>query len=61
MTPIADELKRRAAQVADLSAQLGHRVDLASLGVTDRTGELALGPAGEAVSQRRLSDVSGGR
>lgn len=50
MTPIADELKRRAAQVADLSAQLGHRVDLASLGVTDRTGELALGPAGEAVS-----------
>lgn len=50
MSPIAKELKRWAARVAELSAQLGQQVDLESLGVTDRAGELALGPAGEAIS-----------
>jgi crotonobetainyl-CoA:carnitine CoA-transferase CaiB-like acyl-CoA transferase len=50
MNPIGAELARYAGRVAELSAQLGRRVDLLAMGVTDRSGELALGPAGEVVS-----------
>lgn len=50
MSPIAAELARRGARVAALSTRLGRRVDLGSLGVTDRAGELTLGPAGQTVS-----------
>jgi hypothetical protein len=50
MNPIGAELALYAGRVAELSAQLGRPVDLLAMGVTDRSGELALGPAGEVVS-----------
>lgn len=37
-------------RIASLTAAQGRRVDVAALGITDRTGELALGPPGGAVS-----------
>ena len=46
MSPIAPALGLQAAQVADLTARLGRRVDVANLGILDRAGQLALGPPG---------------
>ncbi|MBL8771262.1 MAG: CoA transferase [Phenylobacterium sp.] len=48
--PIGKALRRHAQGVAEASAALGREVDVAALGVTDRDGELPLGPAGELVS-----------
>lgn len=50
MSPIAKALGRSARLVADLTAARGRSVDVAALGVTDRQGELPLGPAGGLAS-----------
>lgn len=47
LEPVLAEL---GARVADLSARLGRRVDVAALGVLDRTGELPLAAPGGLVS-----------
>ena len=46
MSPIAPVLARLGADVADLSAGFGRRVDPATLGVSDRTGLLQLDEPG---------------
>lgn len=50
MSPIAAVLAEAREEIATLTRGLGRRVDIASLGVTDRTGELPLGPPGRLVS-----------
>lgn len=50
MSPLAPVLAAQSAEVARLTARLGRRVDVESLGITDRTGQLALGPPGGLVS-----------
>jgi hypothetical protein len=50
LSPIQPVLRRLSAEIAQTTARLGRRVDVAKLGITDRTGELALGPAGGLVS-----------
>jgi len=44
MSPIRPALDALCAEVSDLSARLGRRVDPATLGVLDRTGHLPLAP-----------------
>lgn len=49
--------------IGELTAALGQRVDVASLGITDRAGELPLGPPGGPVSPNgacRLFQVADG-
>ena len=46
MNPIAPVLDALSADIARLSADLGRRVDVASLNATDRRGHLALGAPG---------------
>lgn len=46
MSPVAGPLRRLAAQIADLSAALGRRVDLDLPALTERTGDLELAPPG---------------
>ena len=50
MSPIGRALKKSSRLVADLTAARGRPVDVAALRVTDRQGELPLGPAGGLVS-----------
>ncbi len=50
MNPAAAAIARLSASIADRSAALGRRVDVAVLGVTDREGELPLTPAGGLIS-----------
>lgn len=50
MSPIASVLRNQARKIAALTGDLGRRVQVAGLGITDRAGELPLGPAGELVS-----------
>jgi len=50
VSAIGGVLTERFRQISEVSRQLGRAVDVAALGVTDRAGELPLGPAGEAVS-----------
>ncbi|QUD90391.1 CoA transferase [Phenylobacterium montanum] len=53
MSAAAPAHQALAAEIASLTARLGRRVEVASLGVTDRADELALGPAGDLVSPNR--------
>ena len=46
MSPIAPALAAQSAAIADLTAELGRRVDAASLRITDREGDLPLAPPG---------------
>lgn len=46
MSPVASFIGRQTAQILDLTARLGQRVDAGSLGVLDRAGQLELGPPG---------------
>ena len=46
MNPIAPTLNLLRAQVADLTARAGRRVDVAAMGVLDRLGVLPLAPPG---------------
>jgi hypothetical protein len=46
VSPIAPALNALSARIAALSAELGRRVDVGALGVTDRRGHLALRPPG---------------
>lgn len=46
MSPVAGPLQRLAAQIADLSAGLGRRVELDLPALTDRTDDLELAPPG---------------
>ena len=46
MSPIADPLRRLGARIAELSAQLGRRVEPDLRALTERTGDLELGPPG---------------
>jgi hypothetical protein len=48
MSPIGPALDRLCARVAELSAQLGRRVDPLALGITDRAGHLPLAAPGIA-------------
>lgn len=48
MSPIQPALDALCAEVAELTARAGRRVDPAALGVLDRTGHLALAPPGLA-------------
>ncbi|MBI1196728.1 MAG: hypothetical protein GC203_02575 [Phenylobacterium sp.] len=53
MSPIAPVVAALSAEVAALTARLGRRVDVEGLGVTDRAGQLALGPPGRLISPNR--------
>lgn len=46
MSPVADPLRRLAAQIADLSAALGRRVEVDLPALTERTHDLDLAPPG---------------
>ena len=46
MSPVAPALDALSARIAALSDELGRRVDVGGLGVTDRRGHLALRPSG---------------
>jgi len=46
MSPIAATLATRGAQIAALTLELGRPVDVASLGIFDRRGQIALDPPG---------------
>lgn len=46
MSLIDPALTLQVAEIADLTGRLGRRVDVATWGVTDRQGHLALGPPG---------------
>ena len=46
MSPVASFIGRLSAEILDLTARLGERVDAGSLGVLDRAGQLQLGPPG---------------
>lgn len=46
MSPIAPALDRLIVEVAELTARLGRRVDVAAMGVLDRTGHVVLNPPG---------------
>lgn len=46
MSPIAPAIDRLVAEIAELTARLGRRVDAATLGVLDRTGHVTLNPPG---------------
>ncbi len=52
MSAIASALNRLAAELETLTARLGRRVDVAELGVTDRAGQLQLGPPGRISCNR---------
>ena len=52
MTTFEDVLAGLSDQVARLSAQLGERVDVAAMGVTDRRGQLQLDPPTRISSNR---------
>ncbi|THD79424.1 MAG: CoA transferase [Phenylobacterium sp.] len=46
VSPIAPALELLTAEIAELTAQFGRRVDVAALGVTDRAGQLPLSAPG---------------
>jgi len=46
MSPVASFIGRQSAEILELTARLGERVDAESLGVLDRAGQLELGPPG---------------
>ena len=46
MSPISPALALQTAQIAALTGALGRQVDVAGLGVLDRTGQLPLAPPG---------------
>jgi hypothetical protein len=46
MSPISSFLSLQSAEIADLTARLGQRVEVGALGVLDRSGQLALGRPG---------------
>lgn len=50
MKPIAPALERASDEIAALTADLGRQVNVAALRITDRAGELPLGPPGTLVS-----------
>lgn len=50
MSRLAPVLEALGADLARLTERRGRRVEVGSLGVTDRTGQLELGPAGGRVS-----------
>lgn len=50
MSPIASALARASDEIAALTADLGRRVEVGALRITDRGGELSLGPSGALVS-----------
>jgi hypothetical protein len=52
VSPIRAALDPLAGEVAELTARLGQRVDVASMGVLDRTGHVALAPPGLASPNR---------
>lgn len=52
MSPIAPALDQLCAEVADLTARHGRRVDAATLGILDREGQLRLDPPGRVSSNR---------
>jgi len=52
MTTFEDVLAGLAARVADLTGQLGRRVDVAAMGVSDRQGHLQLDPPTRISSNR---------
>lgn len=53
MSPIQPWIDRVSEAIAGLSMRLGRRVEVASLGITSRAGQLQLGPAGAALSPNR--------
>jgi hypothetical protein len=50
LSVIAPILERYARKISTLTARLGRRVRIGELGITDRAGELPLGPPGGLVS-----------
>jgi len=59
VSPIAPVLERLSGEIAALTTGLGRPVDVAALDITDRDGELALGPPGRISCNRACRLVRG--